>query len=126
MRRKISAPRHLDTRLFVSSSKPSPLNRQGCHAAARPRLRRTAHGSDTSYVTDTIYLGAGESYDAIFTAPPKTGSGYDTYLLFNNALGSLNKPNNDPSKTGLGLGGQMTEVRVYAAGALPLQTAPNT
>jgi hypothetical protein len=51
---------------------------------------------------------------------------YDTYLLFNNALGSLNRPNNDPSKTGLGLGGQMTEVRVYAAGALPLQTAPNT
>ncbi len=48
------------------------------------------NGADTSYITDTIYLGAGESYDAIFTAPPKTGAGYDTYLLFNNALGALN------------------------------------
>ncbi len=78
------------------------------------------NGSDTSYVTDTIYLGAGEAYDAIFTAPPKTGAGYDTYLLFNNALGTLNQPG------AAGLGGQMTEVHVYAAGTLPPQTAPNT
>ncbi len=78
------------------------------------------NGADTSYKTNMIYMGAGESYDAIFTAPPKTGAGYDTYLLFNNSLGALNKPG------GTGLGGQMTEVRVYAAGALPAQTAPNT
>ena len=78
------------------------------------------NGADTSYLTDTIYLGAGESYDAIFIAPPHTGAGYDTYLLFNNSLGALNTPG------GSGLGGQMTEVRVYAAGALASQTAPNT
>jgi FtsP/CotA-like multicopper oxidase with cupredoxin domain len=78
-------------------------------------------GADTSYTTDTVYLGAGESYDAIFTAPNKTGAGYDTYLLYNNAMGTLTQPG------GPGLGGQMTEVRVYAAdAALPDQTAPNT
>jgi FtsP/CotA-like multicopper oxidase with cupredoxin domain len=80
-------------------------------------------GADTSYHTDTVYLGAGESYDAIFTAPDKIGSGdFDTYLFFNNALGALNKP----GQNAVGLGGQMTEVRVYAAGSLPPQTAPNT
>ena len=78
------------------------------------------NGADTSYVTDAIYLGAGESFDAIFTAPVKTGTGYDTYLLFNNSLGALNTPG------GAGLGGQMTEVRVYAAGTLPAQVVPNT
>ena len=78
------------------------------------------NGADTSYTTDTVYLGAGESYDAIFTAPPHTGAGYDTYLLFNNSLGALNKPG------GAGLGGQMTEIRVFAAGGVPAQTAPNT
>ena len=78
------------------------------------------NGADTSFRTDTIYLGAGESFDAFFTAPPKTGAGYDTYLFFNNSFGALNKPG------GAGLGGQMTEVRVYAAGTLPAQTAPNT
>jgi len=78
------------------------------------------NGADASFTTDTIYLGAGESYDALFTAPPKTGAGYDTYLFFNNSLGALNKPG------GTGLGGQMTEIRVYAAGTLPAQTAPNT
>lgn len=78
------------------------------------------NGADTSYYTDTIYIGAGESFDAIFTAPAKSGAGYDTYLLYNNAFGALNKPGD------AGLGGQMTEVRVYAAGTLPPQTAPNT
>ena len=85
------------------------------------------NGSDTSYLTDTIYLGAGESYDAIFTAPAFSAGAnsdaagpYDTYLLFNNALGTLNQPG------AAGLGGQMTEVHVYAAGTLGPQTAPNT
>jgi hypothetical protein len=82
------------------------------------------NGADTSYYTDTIYLGAGEAFDAIFIAPAYSGAngsnGYDTYLLFNNALGTLGTPG------GTGLGGQMTEVRVYAAGHLLPQTAPNT
>jgi hypothetical protein len=82
------------------------------------------NGTDTSYNTDTIYIGAGESYDAIFTAPAYSGAGgpggYDTYLLFNNAFGALTKPG------GSGLGGQMTEVRVHGAGVVSPQTAPNT
>jgi hypothetical protein len=77
-------------------------------------------GLDTSYYTDTIYIGAGESYDAIFVAPPKTGAGYDTYLLFNHAYNALTRPG------GSGLGGQMTEIHVFAAGTLPPQTLPQT
>ena len=48
---------------------------------------RGRDGTDTSYATDTITIGAGESFDAIFTAPPYTrGSGpYDTYMLYNRA-----------------------------------------
>ena len=77
-------------------------------------------GTNTSYVTDTVYIGAGESYDAIFTAPAKTGGGaYDTYLLYNSSLGALTLPG------GAGLAGQMTEVHVYPAGSLPPQTAPS-
>jgi FtsP/CotA-like multicopper oxidase with cupredoxin domain len=77
-------------------------------------------GLDTSYYTDIIYIGAGESYDAIFVAPPKTGAGYDKYLLFNHAYNSLTRPG------GPGLGGQMTEIHVFAAGSLPPQTLPQT
>jgi hypothetical protein len=79
----------------------------------------TRSGADTTYSTDTIQIGAGESFDAIFTAPPKTGSGYDTYLLYSTQMGGLTNPGVP------GLGGQLTEVRVYAAGTLPPQTAPN-
>jgi FtsP/CotA-like multicopper oxidase with cupredoxin domain len=85
----------------------------------------TRTGADTSYFTDTVYIGAGESYDAIFTAPTysggsgSSGQGYDTYLFFNNALGALT------TAGGSGLGGQMTEIRVSPAGALAPQTTPN-
>jgi FtsP/CotA-like multicopper oxidase with cupredoxin domain len=78
-------------------------------------LMRGRDGTDTSYFTDTLSFGAGESFDVIFTAPPKTGPGYDTYMLYNrNYLASG------------GFAGQATEVRVYAAGTLPAQTIPNT
>ena len=41
-------------------------------------------GTDTSYEASVVSFGAGESIDAIFTAPPKTGPGeYDTYILYN-------------------------------------------
>jgi hypothetical protein len=83
-------------------------------------LLRGRDGTDISYATDTIYIGPGESYDAIFTAPPKTGSGYDTYLLYNRNYAYLHNAGMS------GLGGQMTEVRVFAAGTLPPQTTPNT
>ena len=95
---------------------------------AGPRMRvvgkdatpmRGRDGTDTSYEASTLSFGAGESIDAIFTAPPKTGPGYDTYLLYNR---QYERSNN----LGGGFGGQRTEVRVYAAGNLPPQTVPNT
>ena len=83
-------------------------------------LLRGRDNTFTSYYTDTVYIGPGESTDAIFVAPPHTGAGYDTYLLYNRNYGYLHNP-------GLsGLGGQVTEIHVYAAGTLPAQTAPNT
>ncbi len=65
-------------------------------------------GTDTSYETDTINIGPGESYDVIFTAPPKSGAGYDTYMLYNRNFTRSN--NLAPG----GFGGQATEVRVYS------------
>lgn len=77
--------------------------------------------ADTSYLTNTLSFGAGESIDAIFTAPPYQGPGaYDTYLLFNRAYAESNN-----LATG-GFGGQTTEVRVYPAGTLGTQSIPNT
>lgn len=71
-------------------------------------------GADTSYLTSTVTFNAGESADVIFTAPTHRGvDPYDTYLLYNRASTHGN-------------GGQMTEIRVYPAGALPPQTLPNT
>jgi FtsP/CotA-like multicopper oxidase with cupredoxin domain len=61
--------------------------------------------TDTSYVTDTLLMGAGESFDAIFTAPAYQGPGpYDTYVLYNRRY-----TQNDDLLTQ----GQRTEVRVY-------------
>jgi hypothetical protein len=79
-------------------------------------------GTDVSYETSNIFLGVGESYDAIFEAPayqtdPK---GYNTYLLYNRNYRHLN------NLDGSGYGGQMTEVRVYPSGTLDAQTIPNT
>ena len=79
-------------------------------------------GTDTSYATYSVYIGPGESTDAIFKAPAtaKTGTDYDTYLLYNRNFANMNNP-------GLsGLGGQVTEIRVYEAGHLPAQAEPNT
>jgi hypothetical protein len=76
-------------------------------------------GVDTSYETNTLLIGAGESIDAIFTAPAHSGgSGYDTYILYNRAY------DRSDNQAG-GSGGQRTEIRVYAAGRVPAQTIPN-
>ncbi len=80
---------------------------------------RGRDGTDTSYEANTLSFGAGESIDALFTAPPKTGPGYDTYILYNR---NYERANN---LAGGGFGGQMTEIRVYAAGTLPPQQYPN-
>ncbi len=76
-------------------------------------------GADTSYETDTINIGPGESFDVIFVAPPHQGPGaYDTYMLFNRNFTRSN--NLAPG----GFGGQATEIRVYANGVAP-QSYPN-
>ena len=79
---------------------------------------RGRDGTDTSYETGTINIGPGESFDVIFTAPPKTGSGYDTYMLYNRNYTRSN--NLAPG----GFGGQATEIRVYASGVAS-QAYPN-
>ncbi len=81
-------------------------------------------GFDTSYQTSTLSFGAGESIDAIFTAPPHSGgSGPDVYVLYNRTY-TRGDNLNTASGGGTG-GGQRTEVRVYPAGALPAQAYPN-
>jgi FtsP/CotA-like multicopper oxidase with cupredoxin domain len=70
-------------------------------------------GTDTSYETDTLLMGAGESYDAIFTAPAYQGPGaYDTYVLYNRRY----TQDDDQS-----VQGQRTEIRVYPAGSVSAQ-----
>jgi FtsP/CotA-like multicopper oxidase with cupredoxin domain len=78
-------------------------------------------GADTSYETNTINVGAGESYDVILDVPAHSGGvGPDTYMLYNR-----NYTHVDNLATG-GCGGQTTEIRVYPTGARPAQTIPNT
>ncbi len=84
-------------------------------------LLRGRDGTDLSYRTNTIYIGVGQSYDAIFVAPPYRGPGpYDTYLLYNR---DYNRLHNGGS---MEHGGQMTEIRVYPPGVLSAQESPNT
>ena len=79
---------------------------------------RGRDGTDTSYEATTVSFGAGESIDAIFTAPAHSGgSGPDVYVLYDRAYERTNN---------LGGGGRRTEIRVYPAGTLPSQTLPNT
>jgi FtsP/CotA-like multicopper oxidase with cupredoxin domain len=80
--------------------------------------------TDTSYRTNTLYLGPGEARDVLFDAPPYSGlapSGSDTRGNYNvyyfknrdwRRLSNLGAP---------GPGGMMTEVRVYQ-NALPAQS----
>jgi len=76
-------------------------------------IMRGRDGTDTSYLTNTILIGAGESYDVIFEAPAYQGPGpYDTYILYNRRY--TQDSNLGPG----GYGGQRTEVRVYPAGTL--------
>jgi Multicopper oxidase len=81
---------------------------------------RNASGADTSYETNTLPMGAGESYDAIFTAPAYQGpAAYDTYVLYNRNYKQV--ANLAPG----GFGGQATEIRVYPANTLAAQVLPN-
>ena len=77
-------------------------------------------GANGSYWTDSIPLGAGESVEALFDAPPhSTNAGPDTYLLYNR---EYRRSNNLAAG---GFGGQVTEIRVYPAGTLPAQSHPH-
>ncbi len=84
-------------------------------------LMRGRDGTDTSYETDTILIGAGESFDTIFTAPPYQGPGpYDTYVLYNRRYSQV-----DNLADADGFAGQRTEIHVYPSGALQAQQYPN-
>jgi hypothetical protein len=101
--------------MTLSGIKLQVVGRDATHLRGRT-------GFDTGYPTNTISLGAGESFDAIFTAPPhSTGVATDppdTYVLFNRAYTRIDNLG--------GGGGQRTEVRVYPAGATLLaQRYPN-
>ncbi len=79
-------------------------------------------GTDTSYQASTVSFGAGESIDAIITAPAYVGPGaYDTYVLYDRAY----ERSNNLANAGQ-FGDRRTEIRVYPAGTLPVQTLPNT
>ena len=81
---------------------------------------RGRDGTDSSYLASTVSFGAGESIDAIFTAPPHSGgTGPDRYVLYNR---NYQRSNN---LAGGGFGGQRTEVRVYPTGTLATQSIPN-
>ena len=63
--------------------KQAAMTLTGIRDEGRGQGRHAAHGRDganTSYETDTLMLGAGESADAIFTAPAHSGGdGPDSY-----------------------------------------------
>jgi len=84
-------------------------------------------GVDTSYLTNTLYIGPGEARDVLFDAPAynagrPSGSdsrgSYNVYYFKNRNWRRLSN-NGAP-----GSGGMMTEVRVYQD-ALPAQTIVN-
>lgn len=82
---------------------------------------RGRDGTDHSYVTNTVSIGAGESAEAIFVAPPYQGPGpYDTYYLYNRTYTMSS------NLSAGGSGGQMTEIHVYPAGTIGPQALPNT
>ncbi|MEZ5093756.1 hypothetical protein [Nocardioides sp.] len=78
-------------------------------------------GHDTSYVTETINMSPGESYDVIFEAPAYQGGGTDPdiYVLYNRQYERSN------NLAGGGFGGAATHIEVYPPGHLLEQVHPN-
>jgi FtsP/CotA-like multicopper oxidase with cupredoxin domain len=83
---------------------------------------------DLSYMTNTIYIGPGEARDVLFTAPAFDASApvatdavgqYNAYLLKNRNVHMLTNGGAP------GLGGMLTEVRVYNGSPVPPQMTPN-
>jgi FtsP/CotA-like multicopper oxidase with cupredoxin domain len=84
--------------------------------------------TDLSYATNSIYIGPGEARDVLFTAPPFSGAAevlvdgvgnYNRYFFANRS----SHKNVNPGVAGLG--GMVTEVRVYQGSPVPAQTEPN-
>ncbi len=104
------------------------------HAMQLPGIPMTVVGQDASYLganaydTNALYIGPGEARDALFTAPPYKASlaldagdglgNYNRYWFRNRSAQRLINPGVP------GLGGMVTEVRVYET-ALGPQTGPN-
>jgi FtsP/CotA-like multicopper oxidase with cupredoxin domain len=87
-------------------------------------MLRGSDGTDLSYETNTLYLGAGDAVEALFMAPASVpGPGPTKYYLFNRGYDQSN--NLDSSAGGPGYGGQMTEIWVWPAGTLPAQQLIN-
>ena len=97
---------------------PDACRRPGCHPDC------TGVTARIPATKPTPSFGAGESFDVIFTAPAfsggsgSSGSGYDSYLLYNR---EYTRSNNLASG---GFGGQTTEVHVYPGG-VAAQGYPN-
>ncbi len=111
------------------------------HSIEVPGLPLRVVGGDAtylganSYTTSHIDLGPGEARDVIFTAPPydatpanvhtDTEGNYNLYLL-RSRNAHRNTNGGDPGLAAPnGLGGMVTEIRVYQAESLPPQTVPN-
>ena len=81
-------------------------------------------GADTSYWTNTVYIGPGEARDVLFDAPaydparPSGSDGRGSYNVYYFKNRDYRKLSNHGAA---GPGGMMTEVRVYQ-NALPAQT----
>jgi FtsP/CotA-like multicopper oxidase with cupredoxin domain len=88
------------------------------------RIGSGAGAVDTSYWTNTLYLGPGEARDVLFDAPaydpdrPSGSDGRGAYNVYYFKNGDYRKLSNHGAP---GPGGMMTEVRVYL-NALPAQT----
>lgn len=80
---------------------------------------RGRDGTDHTFMTNTVYFGAGASVDALIKVP-QAPNGTKTYLLHDRNYDWLKNP-------GLpGLGGMLTEIRVHPTGTLAAQDLPNT
>ncbi len=105
---------------------------QHCMQLLGPTMTVVGHDATylgpNKYQTNSLYVGPGEARDALITAPAYSatiaggsdGAGnYNVYWFRNRSTHRLK------NNTEAGLGGMVTQVRVYPAGTLPPQTGPN-
>jgi hypothetical protein len=91
-------------------------------------LYRQSTGVDRRYETSTVYIGPGESRDVLITAPAYSASlpgGVDGAGPYNRYWFRNRNSQRLHNGTEPGIGGMVTEVRVYPAGALGPQPGPN-